>query len=86
LRAEDLVDGRRMIEMGIEPVQIHVMSAISGVRRDEAWAGHVVGPCGSHRAPYLGRETLIRNKRAAARPKDLADIDALKAGEPDSTD
>jgi len=82
LRTEDVVDGRRMIEMGVEPVQIHVMSAISGVSWDEAWADHIVGPCGSHRAPYLGRDTLIRNKRAAARPKDLADIDALKPGDP----
>jgi len=31
--------------------------------------------------PFLGRETFLRNKRAAARPKDLADIDALKRGQ-----
>ena len=29
----------------------------------------------------LGRETFLRNKRAAARPQDLADIDALTPGE-----
>jgi hypothetical protein len=86
LRAEDVVDGRRMIEMGVEPVQIHVMSAISGVSWDEAWADHVVGPCGSRPAPYLGRDTLLRNKRAAGRPKDLADIDALNPGEPADAD
>jgi hypothetical protein len=30
---------------------------------------------------YVGRETFIRNKRSAGRPKDLADIDALTEGE-----
>jgi hypothetical protein len=29
---------------------------------------------------FLGREAFIRNKRAAGRPKDLADIDALTPG------
>ena len=33
LQPGDLTDPRRILEMGIEPVQIHVMSAISGVSR-----------------------------------------------------
>lgn len=31
LTARDLADSRRMIEMGFPPVQIHLMSGISGV-------------------------------------------------------
>jgi hypothetical protein len=31
-----------------------------------------------HSVRFLGRDTFLRNKRAAGRPKDLADIDALK--------
>lgn len=27
--------------------------------------------------PFLGREALIKNKRAAGRQKDLADVEAL---------
>jgi hypothetical protein len=30
---------------------------------------------------FIGREAFLRNKRAAGRPKDLADIDALTLGE-----
>jgi hypothetical protein len=30
---------------------------------------------------FLGRRTFLRNKRAAGRPKDLADIDALELGQ-----
>ena len=53
------------------------MSAISGVTWDEAWAARIMAPCGKQMAPFLGRDTLLQNKRAAGRPKDLADIDAL---------
>ncbi len=81
LTPEAVADHRRMLEMGVPPVQIHVMSAISGVEWDEAWADRVDGPLGSHTVAFLGRDTFLRNKRAAGRPKDLADIDALRAGQ-----
>lgn len=80
LSPEAITDRRRMLEMGVPPVQIHVMSAISGVEWDEAWSGRVEGPLGSHTVPFLGRDTYLRNKRAAGRLKDLADIDALQPG------
>ncbi len=80
LRPETVVDSRRMIEMGVPPVQIHVMSAISGVDWNEAWSERAEGPLGRHSVPFLGREAFLRNKRAAGRPKDVADIDALEPG------
>ena len=80
LSAEAVVDRRRMLQMGVPPVQIHVMSAISGVDWDEAWSDRVEGALGRHRVAFLGRETFLRNKRAAGRPKDVADIDALEPG------
>ena len=81
LTPQAVADTRRMIEMGVPPVQIHVMSAISGVEWPEIWRGRVDGPFGQHVVPYIGRDTLIRNKRAAGRPKDLSDVDALEHGE-----
>ncbi len=81
LQPQDLIDPRRMLEMGVEPVQIHVMTAISGVSWDEAWQTRVPGACGGHPVAFLGRETFLRNKRAAGRPKDLADVDALEPGQ-----
>jgi hypothetical protein len=35
LRADDIVRGTKVIEMGVAPVQIHVMSAIDGVTWEE---------------------------------------------------
>lgn len=81
LRPADLVDSRRMLEMGVPPVQIHLMSSISGVTWDEALTDRVTGSLGRYTVAFLGRDTFIRNKRAAGRPKDLADIDALTPGE-----
>jgi hypothetical protein len=80
LNPETIVDRRRMLQMGVPPVQIHVMSSISGVEWDEVWSDRVEGPLGGHSVPFLGRDTFLRNKRAAGRPKDLADVDALEPG------
>jgi len=80
LSPEAISDRRRMLQMGVPPVQIHVMSAISGVEWDEAWSDRMEGSLGSHSVQFLGRDTFLRNKRAAGRPKDLADIDALEPG------
>ena len=74
LHPQDLVGGDRMLQMGVEPVQ---MSAISGVTWEDAWQDRAIGPIGGRQVAFLGRKTFVRNKRASARPKDLADIDAL---------
>jgi hypothetical protein len=84
VRPSDLVDSRRMLEMGVEPVQIHVMSSITGVAWEEAWASRAIGSFGSREVPLIGRDAFLRNKRAAGRPKDLADIDALMPGRTDT--
>jgi len=81
LSPEAIADRHRMLEMGVPPVQIHLMSAISGVEWDEVWSDRVEGTLGRNRVSFLGRETFLRNKRAAGRLKDLADIDALEPGD-----
>lgn len=77
----DIVAGRKVIEMGVAPVQIHVMSAIDGVTWDEVWLDREAGVFGARTVAFIGRETFLRNKRAAGRSKDLADIDALREPE-----
>ncbi len=80
IRPENVLEPTRILEMGVEPVQIHVMSSISGVSWDDVWPDRVVSRCGTHDAAFIGREAFLRNKRSAGRPKDLADIDALSPG------
>jgi hypothetical protein len=78
LTAADVMNSRRMIEMGVPPVQIHVMSHIDGVTWEEVWEGRRMESIDAESIPFIGRDALVRNKRAAGRPKDLADVDALR--------
>jgi hypothetical protein len=69
----------RTLELGRPPTQIHVLTRITGVTYDEALEGHVATAYGTVPVRYMGLNALIRNKLAAARPKDLADVAALQA-------
>ena len=79
LCSADIEIGRKVIEMGVPPVQIHVMSQIDGLSWEDVWRTRGHGTVGIRRGGvHIGREVFLRNKRAAGRPKDLADIDALR--------
>ena len=70
----------RMATLGRKPLRIDVMTSISGVGFREAWRDRLVGVLAGRDVAYLGREALIRNKAASARPKDLADLALLAEG------
>lgn len=72
-----VINPNKVIEMGVPPVQLHVMSSVDGVTWDEVWKGREAGPLGPHAVYFIGRNEFLRNKRAAGRPKDLADVAAL---------
>lgn len=73
---EDILSGK-IIQLGVPPVRIDLITSLDGATTDEIWAGRKPGPFGDHAVFYLGRDTFLRNKRAAGRPKDLADLAAL---------
>ena len=75
---EDLVRPETVIQIGLPPNRIDVLTGISGVARFiDAWEDRVEKEVAGRTVPFLGRSTLILNKRAAGRLKDLADIEAL---------
>lgn len=65
---------------GVAPLKIEVLTKISGVSFDEALADARTFDLNGHAIPYIGKAALIRNKRAAARHKDLADVEELERG------
>ena len=74
--------GSRILEMGVPPLQFHVMATISGVAWDEAWASRSPGVYGPVPVNYLGREMLLKNKVASNRDKDRADVRSLRRKHP----
>jgi hypothetical protein len=77
LRESDFVQPDRVIQLGLPPYRIDIMTAISGVRFPDAWPDRLEGTLFDVPVAFIGRAAFIRNKRASGRPKDLEDIRAL---------
>jgi hypothetical protein len=77
LTADDIATGHKVIQMGVEPIQIHVMSDIPGVSWDEVWSSRAPGRLGEHHVSFIGRDAFIKNKKASGRLQDLADVESL---------
>ncbi len=80
LSAEDFVDSYQVIQLGIPPLRIDLLTSITGVSFDEAWAERVQDMLGGIRANFIGRQSLIQNKKSTGRPQDLADLETLEPG------
>lgn len=77
-KASDFTEPGQVIQMGCAPNRIDLLTGITGVTSDEAFASKVDATLDGIPVWILSREALIKNKRAVGRPQDLADIDALE--------
>ncbi len=72
-----------IVQFGVPPNRIDLINRIDGVTFDEALADAVAVAVEGRHAPttlwIIGLDALIRNKRAAGRPKDLDDLRFLDA-------
>lgn len=80
LTPADFQSPDRIVQLGVPPVRVDLITSITGVTWEEAVAHRVAGRYGETPVHYLGRDQLIANKRATGRKKDLADIESLGAG------
>lgn len=67
----------QVVQVGLPPRRIDILTAISGVAFADAWPDRVTHETAGLHVPFLGRSALVRNKRASGRAKDLADLEAL---------
>lgn len=81
LSASDVMSGD-VIQLGRPPVRIDLLTSLSGVTTKEIWRSRVRGKLDGLSVAFLGLPTLKKNKRAAGRLKDLADLEGLGAPPP----
>ena len=77
LKAEDFQKPEQVVQLGVPPVRIDLITSITGVSWEQADTGKVSGKYGDINVHYLGRDQYTQNKRATGRKKDLADLEAL---------
>lgn len=69
----------QILQLGVPPGRVDVITSIDGVTFDDAWPNRVTVEVDGLTVPVIGRADLLRNKRAAGRPQDLADVSRLEA-------
>ena len=77
LREADFEAPDRVIQLGDPPLRIDLVTSLTGVSWEEVRATSVEMVYGNATVQMIGREALVRNKRATGRHKDLADLEAL---------
>jgi hypothetical protein len=79
LSAADLEGEGTGFKMGSPPRRIDILTKIEGLSFGEAWPNRIEAAFGPGvRCPVIGLDDIVKNKRAAGRPQDLADVDALE--------
>ena len=77
LTAEDFRKPDRIVQLGVPPVRVGLITSLTGVTWDEAFSGRAGASYGGVTVSYIGRAQLVANKRALGRKRDLADLEAL---------
>ena len=82
IERDDFLQANHVIQLGRAPNRIDLLTGISGVAFNEAWESREPGSISGVAVSVISRDLLIRNKRAANRDKDQADIKLLEKTRP----
>ena len=75
--AETFTELGNAIRMGEKPFKIEILTQISGVSFEEAWAGRIEMEVDGVPIHLISLNDLRKNKAASGRPQDLADLSRL---------
>lgn len=64
--------------LGVPPCAVDLLTTIPGLEFGAAWANRVISEENDFPIYYLGKADLIKAKKKAGRPQDLADLDELR--------
>jgi len=82
IKRDDFIQVDHVVQLGRAPNRIDILTGISGVAFDEAWESREQGSIADVAVFVISRDLLIKNKRAANRDKDQADIKLLEKTRP----
>lgn len=74
----DFIAPDKVVQLGMPPVRIDILTSLTEVDWVKAWTNKVAGRYGDTPVCFISKGDLIANKRALGRQKDLADIEALE--------
>src|SRR3954470_10225101 len=66
------------LQIGIAPYRIDILTELTAVTFEEAWANRTLSAFGGGTYPVIGKAEFIRNKRSTGRLQDLADADHVE--------
>lgn len=77
ISAEDFSHEDQVIQLGVAPCRIDLLTFLSGVNFQEVWATRKYGELDGLTVPFISKELLRKNKEASGRSQDLADLEHL---------
>ncbi|MEX0718698.1 MAG: nucleotidyltransferase [Planctomycetaceae bacterium] len=75
---ESLTDPATIVQLGRPPNRIDLLASISGVTFDALWTRSVPATLDGVPVRFPDLDSLLANKRASGRAKDLADVEELE--------
>ena len=73
-----LTQPEKIIQLGRPPHRIDILTSASGVDFEEVWNQAISAELDGLPVRFPDLRSLLKNKRASGRPKDLADVDELE--------
>jgi hypothetical protein len=81
IRLEDFQEAGKVVQLGVQPNRIDLLTSLSGVTFETAWATRQEADLDGIPVSYIGRAALIRNKESSGRARDLGDAEELRRRE-----
>lgn len=78
LSVDDFTASDMVVQFGVEPCRIDLLTGIDGVSFDEAWQNRVGITLADLQLDVLSKEDLLKNKLSTGRDQDQGDINWLK--------
>lgn len=73
-----LLQKGKIVQIGRPPNRIDLLTSATGIDFDQAWRSAILSSLDELPVCFLDLASLLKNKRAAGRAKDIADVEELE--------